>query len=434
MRENDTNIVPSRTEEVHECKPCLSNEVFESSQEQNRATGKNELKKVSSVRRSLESCKDSLRGTSLFSVVDSDTSTTATRLLDDSSQAFVKLNNEQNHISRKTKKSVLQLKKETQQLPKEKKKKTSKRNRFYNRFFVRRRDTNGKNNNHAVGDDSSILSPKAQEGLSQPPQDLISKTAIFEVPEPSSTESEQAGPSFENLQKLSYALKKLHTINDNHLLYEDGQAVYYEMAKLLEQEVAELVAASKLSPNCTSYDEKVEDVLQQFQYMFSHLSVCINGSLRSKTLTMGTKMRDFRDSLISSSISFKDAASLSMKELNRSKNSLSLSSDEIIAEFASLSLKWAEEAPELEESYARCKLLYHQTTRAYFAFFNWNCSLYLKPNEGELFHDFHGITHYRRSCELLFDKDLYALLHDGLGELRDSLNYLLSKRFQLLGN
>lgn len=239
-------------------------------------------------------------------------------------------------------------------------------------------------------------------------------------------------PTFDNLKELSHALKKLKRFEDKSNSEENGRIVQFAPRKLSGEEIDDLIQSSKISGCETASNNKIEDVLDRFRYLFEYLTNETHAPLRSRIIGLGTEMRQFADILTNSSSKLSQSSRSSKQAQIQQMEAFDLVCSNATLAFKDLSLKWAEGALEIEESLEQCRLLHDKTTRAYIAFYTWHCLLNVTPEESKHFHNFYGATDYRKSSTRILEKDYYTLLNDCLTELREALNYLLEKRSQLM--
>lgn len=238
-------------------------------------------------------------------------------------------------------------------------------------------------------------------------------------------------PTFDKLKELSHALKKLKRFEEKTYSEENGEIALFAPRKLTDEEIDSLIRSSKVSPCKAASNDRIEDVLDKFTYLFKYLRSEANAPLRLKIVEVGSEMRQFADILINSSSRLDEIFRSEQAQDQRNEALDSVCSNATVA-FIEISLKWAEEALEIEDSLEQCKLLHDKTTRAYIAFYTWHCVMKLTPGESKDFHKFYGATYYRKSSTRLLERDYYTLLNDCLAELREGLNYLLEKRSQLI--
>lgn len=238
-------------------------------------------------------------------------------------------------------------------------------------------------------------------------------------------------PTFDKLKELSHALKKLKRFEEKTFSEENGEIALFAPRKLTDEEIDNLIRSSKVSSCEAASNDRIDDVLDKFTYLFNYLVYEKNAFLRSKIVELGSEMRQFADILINSS-SRLDEIFRSEQAQNQRNEALDSICNNVTDAFAEMSLKWAEEALEIEQSLEQCRLLHDKTTRAYIAFYTWHCVLNLKPEESKDFHNFYGATYYRKSSTRLLERDYYTLLNGCLAELREGLYYLLEKRSQLM--
>lgn len=397
--EGDNKTIPP--DEVEDSKPILIEEVFDSPEEEKKALRKKELKRCSTLRRSFELCKDSLKSSSIFSTHHGDANSQSTKPEEhDSGSEKTKSVEVPMKDSSATPKRTKDTTKDSLQI----KRKPTKRARFLATLHLGPKPSEEDDTKRALSPSGSCEENVAKEGTSK-----ICNTSTTKTPKT---------PSFDNLKELSHALKKLRCQNDKNILYENGEAVLYHLDNLLEEEVVHLIDSSK---TCPDLNGKVEQILDQFSILFGYLSTEVNAPLRRRIAEIGNEMRRFADLLERTS------AKVNKSDLQESRKA---ACDKAISAFKQVSIMWADEATDITESLAKCQILYQRTTRAYTAFYNWHCSLYIKPHEAELFHTYYGITHYRKSCHILLKRDFYTLIQNSLEDLRQGLDFLLRQEAQ----
>ncbi|PVH16146.1 uncharacterized protein CXQ87_004011 [Candidozyma duobushaemuli] len=395
--QNDNKtILPDKTKES---KPISIEEVFDSPEEKKKALRKEELKRCSTLRRSFEICKDSLKSNSIFSINHGDTNSQSTKPEEHGSGSEETKNVE---VKSEDFLSAPKRAKDTTKDSLQMKRKPTKRARFLSTFHLRPKlSEEDDDTKRTLSAPENCEKNAAKQGTSK-----LCKTSTTRTAKP---------PSFDNLKELSRALKKIGAQTDNDILYENGEAVLYHLDNSLEEEVVHLIDSSKTCPDSNA---KVEEILDQFSILFGYLSTEVNAPLRRRIAEIGNEMRRFADLLE------KTSAKVNKSHSRESKKE---ACDKALSAFKKISIMWADEGTDITEALAKCQILYQQTTRAYTAFYNWHCSLYIKPHEAELFHTYYGITHYRKSCHLLLKRDFYTLIQNSLEDLRKGLDYLFNQ-------
>lgn len=397
--ERDNKIKPP--DQVEESKPILIEEVFDSPEEKKKALRKKELKRCSTLRRSFDLCKDSLKSNSIFSINHGDANSQSTKPEEHDSGNEKTTNVEPTlEDSSATPKRTKDTTKDSLQM----KRKPTKRARFLATLHLGPKPSEEDDTKRALSPSGICEENATKEGNSKICNTSTTKTAKT--------------LSFDNLKELSHALKKLRSQTDTNILYENGEAVLYHLDNLLEEEVVHLIDSSK---TCPDLNGKVEDILDQFSILFGYLSTEVNAPLRRRIVGIGNEMRRFADLLE------KTSAKVNKSHLQESRKA---ACDKAISAFKQVSIMWADEATDITESLAKCQIIYQRTTRAYTAFYNWHCSLYIKPHEAELFHTYYGIKHYRKSCNSLLKRDFYTLMQNSLEDLRQGLDFLLRQEAQ----